>query len=139
MSLFPHHTSDEVCPMCSFKLKSAHPYLRDWFNTWVKPKYINAHISWAFRGEEDQEQAFADHKTLLHWPKSPHNHEEGGLPMSMALDLFQIDEDGVARFSPLFYAKLAQEIEADKLPLFWGGKWKHLGDLDHIEYQPPKQ
>lgn len=128
-----HHAYDGVCPLCTQKLTQAHPILVDWFNHDVKPRYPNAHVSWSWRGKEDQEKFFDAGTTKLHFPKSAHNNMKQLLPYSLALDLFQIDEDGVARFAPLFYAKLAQEIDENRRPMFWGGKWKRLGDLDHFE------
>lgn len=124
-----HHSGDPTCGLCETKLKAAHPFLASWFRQ-KKAKYPNVHISWAFRDQPDQEQAYRDGKTHLHWPKSAHNQ----IP-ALALDLFQIDEDGVGRWSPSFFLKLSQENEEDKLPIFWGGKWKSFGDGDHYEYQ----
>lgn len=124
-----HHEGGEVCPLCEGKLGTAHPYLQDWYHQ-VKKKYVNTHISWAFRGEQDQEQAFSDGKTHLHWPDSPHNK----VP-ALALDLFQIDDDNVARWSPQFFARLNQDNEEAHEPIVWGGVWKTLGDGDHFQYQ----
>lgn len=132
-----HHTSDDVCPLCADKLREAHPLLVDWFNHDIKPKYTDAHISWSWRGRDEQEKAFVEGKTKLHFPDSAHNKMNGLVKYSCALDLFQIN-NGVAKFAPLWYAKLAQEIEKNKLPLIWGGAWKHLGDQDHFELDHSK-
>lgn len=132
-----HHTADPTCPLCDEKLTTAHPYLQSWFRELKKSEPL-AHISWAYRGEADQEQFFSEGKTRAHFPKSPHNHEENGKPCSLALDLFEITEDRLARFSPMFYARVNAQNERQGLPIMWGGKFKSLGDGDHyqIEGQP---
>ena len=127
-----HHTDDPVCPLCEFKLKTAHPYLGEWFRR-LKIKYPNSHISWAWRGQADQEAFFTAGKTRCHFPHSKHNFMKGALPYSLALDLFQLDEDGNARFSPLWYAKVNAENEADKEPIIAGITFKSIGDGDHFQ------
>lgn len=133
-----HHTHDKVCPLCTEKALTAHPYLAAWFGR-VKKRYPNVHISWAWRGAEDQEKFFKEGKTRCHFPNSKHNKTKpDGTPCSMALDLFLWDEDGVARFPPLWYARLNAENEADREPIKWGGEFKSIGDGDHFELRPPK-
>lgn len=127
-----HHTHDPVCPLCEEKLTLADPQLATWFRA-VKARYANVHVSWSWRGEADQDAFFKEGKTRAQWPKSKHNNMQGGRPWSLALDLFQIDEDGVARFSPLFYAKLADENEKANEPILWGGMFHSIGDKDHFE------
>lgn len=127
-----HHSDGQSCPLCNDKLLSAHPYLKSWFGR-VKAKYVNTHISWAFRNMAEQNQFYKDGRTRAQWPKSPHNHMIGDMPQALALDIFQLDEDGIARFSPAFYNRLNQENEVNLEPIFWGGKFKTLGDQDHFE------
>lgn len=133
-----HHTADPTCPLCEAKLQSAHPFMQNWFHG-IKSRYINTHISWAYRGKEDQEAAFTAGKSRDHFPESPHNrlNPETQLPESLALDLFQEDEDGNARFSPKFYLMIAMENKANKVPIAWGGDFRTLGDRDHYQYVPP--
>ena len=131
-----HHTNEPVCPLCDFKLKTAHPYLGLWFRK-LKARYPSAHISWAWRGQIDQDKFFDEGKTKVRFPHSKHNNMKGSLPYSLALDLFQEDDDGNARFSPLWYAKVNAENEAEKEPIVWGGRFKHLGDGDHFELTSP--
>lgn len=129
-----HHDESPDCPLCSEKLKTAHSLMVDWFKR-VKLRYPNVHVSWAYRGQADQEKAFADKRTKVHFPNSPHNHSQDGKPCALALDLFLIDEDGIARFPGMFYAKLNAENEQNKEPIFWGGRFKNFGDLDHFQIQ----
>jgi hypothetical protein len=127
-----HHTIDSVCPLCEQKLLTAHAYMRSWFHQ-IKNFYPTCHVSWAWRGKEDQEAAFKEGKSKDHWPQSPHNRIDiFGKPESHALDLFQLI-DGKAIFDPVFCAKIAAYSESLNLPVFWGGKFKNLGDFDHYQ------
>jgi len=128
-----HHTADPVCPLCADKLQMAVPELVAWFNR-IKAVYPNAHVSWSYRNQADQEQFFKDGKTQCHYPNSAHNKMQNGKPAALALDIFLIDEDGSARFPGLWYAKLNAENEQNREPILWGGRWKHLGDMDHFEF-----
>lgn len=127
-----HHTDAEACSLCEHKLKEAHPYMADWFRR-KKKQHTNLHISWAWRGLDEQERFFQEGRSRCRYPNSPHNKEENGVRCSRALDLFQLDEDGVARFSPKFYFMLNSENEAEGLKIFWGGKFKNFGDAGHYE------
>lgn len=129
------HLGGQECPGCLSKLQTAHPTLQDWFSL-VKSNFKNAHISWAWRGKEEQEQAFSDKKTRFHFPDSPHNHLEGEIPCSLALDLFVLSESNVALFPLSFYKEVEQltyEYLNFKNQIFWGGRYKTLGDFDHFE------
>ena len=128
MSGIPHHTSDPMCPLCEHKLEAAHDILKDWFKTHVKPKYPDAHVSWAHRNKDDQERAFADGHTILHYPHSKHNQ----LP-SLAIDLFEIDDSGAAVWNPKFFLDLNADTELLGVPILWGGRFKKIGDADHFE------
>lgn len=130
-----HHTDEEKCPKCWELLETAHYYLVMWF--WkLKARHPSAHIACAWRSQAEQNRAVADGKSQLPWPKSAHNHMNAdGQPESLALDLFQIDDDGVARWSPTFMAKVNAENEEDREPLLWGGTFKTLGDSCHFQYK----
>lgn len=125
----PTHIDGPTCPGCDLKLAQADQRLQDWFNNNVKPKYPSAHISWSYRGMTDQEQAFSEGKTQLHFPNSAHNKQP-----AMALDLFSLVA-GKALWPPKFFI----QINADIIPsdqIHWGGVWKTLGDGDHFELLP---
>lgn len=129
-----HHTAGQDCPLCLLKLKQAHPYLGEWFLA-LKRKYVNVHVSWSFRNQEEQTQCFKDGKTKLQWPYSPHNNmNASNEPFALALDLFQEDEDGVARWSQPFFMKVNEENVAAGEPIAWGGRFKTLADLDHFQF-----
>ena len=128
-----HHTQDELCPMCAEKLTQAHESLRDWFTHKVKPSFPDAHISWSYRGKEDQEKAYSEGKTKLRFPNSPHNKMLLDKPYAHALDLFEIDDTYQAKFNPKFYFDVNELVRFHNDPIKWGGTFKTLSDKDHFE------
>lgn len=129
------HQDGETCPGCELKLDEAHPYLAQWFREKVKPKYPNAHVAWSYRGEADQNAAVSEGRSEQPYPQSAHNHTENGKPCSYALDLFE-QVQGKGLWSPGFYSSVNADIDKEGLPIFWGGRWKKLGDKDHFQYRP---
>ena len=126
-----HANGVPECPACSEKLVLAHPDLASWFREKVKPKYPDAHISWSFRDKESQEQAFLDGKSKLHFPNSAHNKTP-----AEALDLFELDVNGIGRWAYGYFRDIAEMASIDKDPIFWGGHYTHLGDGDHYALVP---
>jgi hypothetical protein len=122
------HIAGPVCASCEEKLKLAKTELVEWFHD-LKIRNPSCHVSWSYRDQASQEDAFATGHTRLHFPQSAHNK----MP-SEALDIFQINDQGQAIFDPIFCAKVAQEIRDAKLPIIWGGTFKSLGDNDHFQY-----
>jgi hypothetical protein len=130
-----HANGIASCPSCEDKLKDAHPDLAEWFRGKVKPNYPHAHVSWSYRGKEDQEHAFLDGKTRLHFPLSAHNkHDDQGNPCALALDLFELDYNGMACWGWAFFRAIANAAQHDGIPIKWGGDFKTLGDADHFEW-----
>lgn len=132
MSLIPHHTSDTPCALCEQKLSQAHPDLTKWFHD-LKSRHPDVHISWSYRDEASQNKAVSEGASKLPFPLSAHNHTVQGEPLSLALDIFQIDEKGRAKFDPVFCAKVNDESTQLGYALKWGGQWKSLGDNDHFQ------
>lgn len=122
-----HHEDGQKCGLCEAKLLDAHPRIATWFRD-LKARYLNVHISCSHRNQVEQEQAFLDGKTKAHFPFSPHN-----VMPAMALDLFQIDEDGVGRWSPMFMAKINKENKESGEPIICGIEFKNLGDSCHFQ------
>lgn len=120
------HTHDVICPSCSDKLALAHPSLQSWFNL-VKIKFPDIHISWSFRDELDQNNAFKDKTSNVEWPNSAHNKTP-----ACALDLFQLNENGIATFDPVYMAKIQNSFPDG---IKWGGNFVQLKDWDHFELQ----
>lgn len=128
MSLLPHHTSDSVCALCAIKVQQAHPLLVDWFNTHVKPLFPDAHISWAFRNQDQQNDCVAEGKSNQPWPTSPHNQAP-----ALALDLFEINLAGKAVWDVEFFQRINEMNKARNLLVVWGGDFIKLHDYDHFQ------
>lgn len=128
MSLIPHHDSEPQCMLCEQKLILAHPDLQKWYREQVKPCFPDSHISWSYRNALEQEQALHDGKTHRAFPDSAHNKTP-----ALALDLFQIDEAGRAKWDLSFFSAVNQLNEKAAPQIYWGGHWHHLGDNDHFE------
>lgn len=129
-----HTNTITPCPKCEEFLKLADPKLQEWFTTLIKPKFPQVHISCSFRGKEEQEEAFLDGKTKLHWPNSKHNKTP-----ALALDLFQLDFNGLACWPWGFFRDIAKLSDESKAPVEWGGVWTKLGDANHYELTDKKQ
>lgn len=132
----PRHKHGERCPKCEQMLEGAHPKMREWFLRYLKPCFPEAHISCAYRGEEDQERAFREGKSKARFGKSPHNAiDESGNPCSRALDIFVLSEDGKhALFPKAWYKDLFDLCVVDgAIKITWGGNFKTLGDANHFE------
>lgn len=126
------HTNDAlICPSCEAKLKQAHPVLAAWFNDVIKPRFKDCHVSWTYRGKEDQNEAHAEGKSRLAWPKSKHNAmDEQGNPCAKAIDLFQIASNGMGVWSWRYFKDISAFMPDE---LEWGGNWKGFADSDHYE------
>lgn len=134
-----HHVNGILaCPSCEDKLTRAHPTMREWYGR-RKASRPDLHICWSFRNQSEQEEAFLNKKTKLHYPQSKHNRvNEAGAPESDALDLFFIDENGQAVFDvPLRFEEISQESKAEAAPVLWGRDFEsHKEDYDHFERVP---
>lgn len=105
-----------------------------WFR-WIKDKYEDLHISESFRNEVNQNQDVLTGKSKLKWPLSRHNHMEGGKPASLALDVFRLNGDGVAKFERSYYQELINDT-INRLQfsyIRWGGNYHGFPDLPHFE------
>jgi hypothetical protein len=127
-----NQTEGQDCPLCNQKLKTAHPLLQEWFPR-IKIAHPGAHISWAWRGEEDQNTFFKNGASDVAWPRSKHNKKDAqNRACAEALDLFKLDGSR-ARFPVPLYREIAATSDAlgykDKIQ--WGiiknGKRKDFG------------
>lgn len=134
-----HVNSMASCPACEIKLKDAHPDLADWFRDYVKPKHNDCHISCSYRGKADQEKAFNDGASRLHFPMSYHNkNDDQGNPCSLALDLFELDYHGQACWSWGYFRTIAEETEKAAYPITWGGTFAKIADGPHFQLEVKK-
>ena len=133
--MIKHLENTPQCPSCEAKLLTAHPDLVEWFHVRVKPNFPTFHISWAWRGKEDQEKFVTEKRSKLHYPFSPHNKcDDRGKPCSMALDLFE--QVGGKDFYPIsMYHRIQELIEEHNDHIEWGGRWHTIGDSDHFQLE----
>lgn len=104
------------------RLSTAHPDLRRWAERLILR--FDHTVVCGHRGKEDQEEAFRNGKSKVHYPDSRHNY----FP-SLALDLAPwdsirgvIDWDHPERF--ILLAGMGLELAASMdLPITWGGDW----------------
>lgn len=126
------HETGDICPSCEEKLLWTHSKLADWYRA-LKKLEPSCHISWSFRNAKDQAAAYAKGTTKLHWPNSKHNRLVDKKPESVALDLFLLDADGIAKWPPAWFVKINDRNIASHEPIIWGGVWTQLGDGDHFQ------
>lgn len=131
------HATGEQCPSCTEKLKSAHPTICSWFLD-LKKTIKDVHISCAYRGEREQNEAHAMGKSNVSYPNSKHNKADAtGLPCSEALDLFQLASNGMAVWAYSYFKQINDLNEKACEPVLWGGNFKgeakKLGDFSHFE------
>lgn len=122
----------DQCEGCNQRLKQVDIRLVDFFS-WAKEKHPDLHIAQAWRGEDAQNQYYAEGKTRAKWPHSPHNHMSNGAPCSRAIDVFQMDEKGEAIFDDDFCRHLYGQAMNQGFPIQWGGNFKSIFDGDHFE------
>ena len=135
----PAHSDKPVCEGCEHRLKGAHPYMAEWFRK-KKSKYINLHCSWVYRSRTEQEIAFTSGASDVHYPHSKHNYTKNSMPCSLAIDIFQINDDGEGVWSVPFCKLLNKENEEAKELIKWGGDFKLRNgsrDYCHFEYNGP--
>lgn len=131
------HQNDTDCPRCTQKLAEARNELVSFFY-WVKGNYPEIHVSWSFRDQANQDEAFRTGKSKLSWPKSKHNRmDSNGNPASEALDLFVLDRFGKAQWPYHTLKQIADEVANMNLAIKWGGTFKSIGDFDHFELIQP--
>lgn len=126
------HQNGVTCERCSAKLLEACSEIAAFFY-WVKANHPEAHISWTFRDQANQEQMFRSGKSKLHWPESKHNVMVDGRASSEAIDLFFLTDDGQAVWPRIWFDQIHKEVLEANLSIFWGGQWEKLGDFDHFQ------
>lgn len=96
-------------------------------------EFPEAHLSWVWRDQVEQNLYFEQGKTKLKWPNSEHNRIKDGKPSSRAFDLFRLSSDGKAEFPTRFYFQVSEFLKRKEAPIIWGGSWKTFGDGDHYQ------
>ncbi len=119
------HSRRQPCPLCEKKLKDGHETLVKAFKA-VVSAYPNAHVSWTFRSEQEQNEAHKRGASRLKWPDSKHNKKP-----SLAMDLFQIRDDGVASWDLAFFKACAELLRPTGIKC--GLDWERFKDPPHFE------
>lgn len=128
------HTNDGVCPSCEEKLKLTHPKMVEWYRG-KKAKYADLHIAHSWRSKEEQDQFYKDGRSKQPWPHSPHNYMIASVPCSKALDLFQLDSEGKARFERMYYSMIILDITDNNEPIKPGAVFVKLKDYNHFQLE----
>jgi hypothetical protein len=119
------HTSDGDCKRCDEifdRYPGFHAGLRKWFKDFQK-KNVDAHISCAGRGREDQEYAVAHRLSRAHWGDSAHN-------WNAAIDLF-CQAHGKDIYDAEFFQRVSSALTPD---LNWYGlPGSAFPELPHVE------
>ncbi len=97
-------------------------------------------VTWGWRGEEDQNNAYDTKASELRWPDSKHNHMIDGEPCSLAVDLVPFKKGW-----PIMWKRIKRwrimasyvwvEAQKAKVSIRWGGIW---GDFSHFEIINPR-
>jgi peptidoglycan L-alanyl-D-glutamate endopeptidase CwlK len=106
------------------RLQHAHPDLRRWCERLILR--FDHTVVCTHRGQDDQEEAFENGKSMLHFPDSRHNFYP-----SLAVDLAPWDKylrkiDWGARDRFILLAGMGLQLAAEmELPITWGGDWNN--------------
>jgi peptidoglycan LD-endopeptidase CwlK len=94
---------------------------------------VDCTILEGYRNQEDQEKAFQDGKTQLHWPNGKHNHQP-----SYAVDVapYPVDWNNTKRFYWFggYVLGIASRLKDEgkmTYPIKWGGDWNGDHSFDH--------
>jgi hypothetical protein len=120
------HLNTPECPRCNAILKDAHPDLQA-FARELRKDNPDAHVSWAFRGEAEQNAFKAKGTSNATFGNSPHNFKP-----ALALDWFRLTHTGAHWDRPWFEFVLAPATRA--FGLEWGGDWNGNGKRDKNDW-----
>lgn len=129
-----HENRNAFCPKCEEFLKTTHPKMVEWWRL-IKPNFTHVHIYCSWRNMDAQNKAFYEGLSRLKFPNSRHNYTLNDKAASLALDLFQLSEEGIALFPYQFYKRIIDISEQFNQPIRWGGHFKDLGDSNHFEFR----
>ncbi len=91
----------------------------------IQAKHNDCHVSWAGRGEVDQNRCYDQHQSNAKWGYSPHN-----FTPTLALDLFRLLDNGHAEWKVDWF----RDVILVEMPgsITWGGTFTKP-DSDHFE------
>lgn len=119
------HTNTDVCTRCEAILKDAHPDLQA-FAAEVRREHPDAHVSWSYRGEKDQNAAFASGVSKARFGESPHNYRP-----ALAIDWFRLTHTGAEWKANWFMDVIVPAARA--AGLVSGADFPKFRDLPHVE------
>lgn len=120
------HTNTTECARCNKTLETADARLVA-FAKVIRAKNQEAHVSWAYRGEKDQNDALARGTSKVAFGQSPHNFKP-----AQAVDWFRLTPNGEAEWNGMWLTNLLQR-ETLNHGLVWGGSFKTFKDAPHVE------
>ena len=127
------------------RLETCHPALRAVMTRALEISPFDITIVCGWRGEADQNKAYAEGKSKARWGQSKHKHMQDGKPLSLAVDVApwvngSIPWDDKTSFSVLAGVVFAAAIERGVV-IRWGGNWSpswspslnKFPDMPHFE------
>ena len=127
------------------RLETCHPALRAVMTRALEISPFDLTIVCGWRGEAEQNKAYAEKKSKLRWPQSKHNFMKDGQPHSLAVDVAPwvggtIPWDDRVLFSVMAGVVFAAAKERG-VNIRWGGNWSPMWapalnkfpDMPHFE------
>lgn len=106
--------------------------------------FVVFRVTCGYRGQVEQDEAFASGLTKCRYPTSKHNKESDGKPCSLAVDLYPAgihsknwnEPDEVIIWDNLMKAMFRAAFDVG-IQLRWGGSFNGGWDKPHFELKPP--
>lgn len=127
------------------RLATCHPSIAAVMTRALELSPFDLTIVCGWRGEEDQNKAYAEKKSKLRWPQSKHNATVNGQPMSNAVDVAPYVAGTIPWDDRVLFSVMAGVIFAAArergVKIRWGGNWgptwapalNKFPDLPHFE------
>ena len=131
------------------RLATCHPAIAAVMTRAIEITPFDLIIVCGWRGEAEQNQAYAEKKSKLRWPQSKHNHTVNGQPMSLAVDVAPYVGGTIPWKEPVLFHLMAGVVFAAAaergVKIRWGGNWgpswapslNRFVDLPHFELLDP--
>lgn len=115
------------------RLATCHKDLQTLFNDVIKE--FDCSIVCGYRGQKEQDSAFAKGASKLKWPRSKHNINPAEAVDVMPYPIDWKDIEKVKLFGAFVKSKARELKKAGKLEnrIEWGGDWQAFKDYPHYE------
>lgn len=128
-----HKFGAVYCDRCAQILSQCHPKLRTLYSE-MRNIDSEVHVSWGYRNEAEQMEAFRNGKSNAKYGQSAHNTKILGKPFSQAIDIFFLSAQTKGDFTAERFNILFDKLPKDTMTAYtWGGTFKKLSDLGHYE------